>query len=160
MGYHRDQSSRVQAVVDYYGPTDLLNITLDVTDPPGTTMAYDPPESMVSRLVGFDRSNEGIGVLRRRQDDAAMPIAEKMELIHLANPISHVTADDPPFFIAHGTADTVVPLAQSTHLADALSAANQTPNYVIVPHAGHGLSPDVDDAAIAFLQQVLRDSDP
>jgi len=155
VGYHLDESSRVHAVVDYYGPTDLLHIALDVTDPPGTTVDFDNPESMVSRLFGFHHTGEGIGVLRQRQSEAAAPIAEKLALVHMANPMAHVSPDDPPFFIAHGAADDVVPLGQSTRLTEALSAIGLEPISLTIPQAGHGLPPDVDDEAIEFLYRVL-----
>lgn len=155
VGDHLDQSSRVQAVVDYSGPTDLLNITLDVTEPPGTSILYDSYSSMISRLIGFDQPGEGIGILRARQSDSASPFAEKMALVTLANPIRHVTPYDPPFFIAHGTLDTVVPLTQSTRLMDALEHADILYNYQVIDGAGHVLPPEVDDAAIDFLEGEL-----
>ncbi len=35
----------------------------------------------------------------------------------LANPETYITPDDPPFFIEHGTADTLVPYMQSQDFA-------------------------------------------
>ena len=81
-----------------------------------------------------------------------------MKLITLANPIGHVTADDPPFFIAHGSIDPVVPLVQSKRLADALEEAGVFCEYEVIQGAGHSLPPDVDYAAIEFLKRALQNS--
>jgi acetyl esterase/lipase len=148
-------SSRVQAVADYFGPTDLLNINLDVTTPPGSTIDHDAPTSPESRLIGFDDPGQGIGVLRANQSNPAPPFPEKMALVTLANPVTHVTADDPVFYIAHGTMDTAVPRAQSTRLANALAAAGVTRTYNQVAGAGHGMPPSVDALVVTFFRQRL-----
>ena len=49
VGANLDQSSRVQAVVDYFGPTDFLQ--MDARRPPGARV-HDPPDSPESQLVG------------------------------------------------------------------------------------------------------------
>lgn len=49
VGEHLDQSSRVQAVVDYFGPTDFLR--MDAHLPPGG-MAHDGPDSPEFHLFG------------------------------------------------------------------------------------------------------------
>ena len=54
-------SSRIQAAVDYFGPTDLLQMNLDVTTPPGSVIDHDAPSSPESQLIGFDGAGEGIG---------------------------------------------------------------------------------------------------
>ncbi len=147
-------SSRVQAVVDFFGPTDLLNMQLDVTTPPGSAIDHDSPASPESRLIGFDDPGQGIGVLRANQSNPAPPFPEKIELITLANPVEHVTPDDPPFFTAHGTNDVVVPIAQSTRLHSALSAATVDVSLTAVAGAGHGpLGTATEQAARTFILQ-------
>ena len=145
-------SSRVQAVADYFGPTDLLNAQHDVTDPPGNMFDHDAPGSPESHLIGFDGEGEGIGVLRENQDNPAGPYPELMALIFLASPQLHATSDDPPFFIAHGTADIVVPIAQSTKLAIALTAAGVMNTYIMVEGAGHEMPPDIDAQVVEFFR--------
>jgi len=149
-------SSRVQAVADYFGPTDLLNINLDVATPPGSSLNHDAPNSPESRLIGFDQAGEGIGVLRANQTNPNPPFPAKLALIALANSITHVTADDPAFYLAHGTDDTVVPKMQSTKLANALAAAGVPPMYDMVTGAGHAM-PASEDALIVdfFVQQFI-----
>ena len=149
-------SSRVQAVADYYGPTDLLNANLDVTTPPGSTLNHDAVNSPESRLIGFDQAGQGIGVLRANQTNPDPPYPAKMALITLANPLTHVTPDDPDFYIAHGMDDTVVPRMQSTKLANALAAASVPHTYDIVSGTGHAM-PVSEDALIVdfFVQQLI-----
>lgn len=54
-----------------------------------------------------------------------------------ASPVQLVHPGAPPFLIAHGTADDVVPLDQGERLRDALLAVGATAQWVPVPGAGH-----------------------
>ncbi|MCS7160686.1 MAG: alpha/beta hydrolase [Gemmatales bacterium] len=102
-------SSRVQAVCDIFGPGDFLRFE---------PMNRDP-KSVLAQLLG--------GV-----------VDEKKDLAHLASPVTHATRDDPPFLILHGTADKVVPLAQSELLERALRQAGVEVTLVKIEGAGHG----------------------
>jgi acetyl esterase/lipase len=91
-GGNGDTSSRVQAVVDLYGPTDL---TADEAKGRGE----------VSRFLGgktFDEAGD---------------------LYRLASPVSHVSKDDPPTLIIHGSIDSTVPIHQAELLVEKLKAA-------------------------------------
>lgn len=96
LGTSSEGDSRVQAVVDFYGPTDLTQMSRF----PGK-MDHDAPDSPESQLIG--------GPLQQNKDKAAK-----------ANPIRFVTLDDPPFLIVHGSADPLVPPNQSELLEAAL----------------------------------------
>lgn len=61
------------------------------------------------------------------------------EIITLASPMTHITAEDPPFLIIHGDKDQVVPISQSQKLHTALSAAGVPSTLITVENAGHGL---------------------
>ena len=100
-----DQSSCVQAVVDWFGPTDFLQMDQQFagTSCPATHDAADSPESLV---VGA-------------------PIQTVPDKVQLVNPITYVTADAPAFLIQHGTADCNVPPQQSQLLYDALKAGHR-----------------------------------
>ena len=98
-GPNLEQSSAVQAVCDFFGPTDFAKIS----DFP-STMKHDAPDSPEAELLGG-------------------PIGEKTEACKLANPISFITRKDPPFLIVHGDKDPLVPHNQSQILYDALKAA-------------------------------------
>jgi acetyl esterase/lipase len=92
-------SSRVQAVVDWFGPTDLT--LLAQQSGPQSMLKHDSPNSPESRLLGG-------------------PVQEKRELARTANPLTYVDQNSPPFLIMHGDNDQLVPLGQSVILAKAL----------------------------------------
>ena len=103
------QSSRVQAVVDWFGPTDLTKMG----------GSHDQPNSPEARLLG--------GPVQDNKDKAAR-----------ANPITYVAKDNPPFLILHGDKDPTVPFSQSVMLADALKKAGVEVTLQPVKGAGHG----------------------
>ncbi|HQY87096.1 MAG TPA: alpha/beta fold hydrolase [Tepidisphaeraceae bacterium] len=156
-GGNLDQSSRVMAVVDYFGPTDFFTFRSDVTDPPGLLIDSTSEKSMLSMLLGFDKPGQGIGLLTQHADDPKWEFASFVELARMANPITHITPDDPPTFIAHGTADNIVPLKQSQRLRDALMAKGVASQYMEAQDAGHGaLGVSVDESAMRFLLDALK----
>jgi acetyl esterase/lipase len=55
-----------------------------------------------------------------------------------ASPLTHVTPGDPPFFLVHGDADDVVPIANSEAMAEALREAGVPVQFRRVPGVGHG----------------------
>jgi acetyl esterase/lipase len=123
-------SSRVQAVCDWFGPTDLLRLS--------------PPlakENAVTRLLGGAPST-------------------RKALAVSADPITHITKDDPPFLVIHGTNDRLVPLAQSKLLHAALKTANVESELVVLDGAGHGgkeFGTDANRAKIvAFFDRHLK----
>ena len=107
-GKHKEVSSRVQAVCDWFGPTDLTKLAL----PGGSTNA-------VTRLLGGDG-------------------AAKKDVAATGNPINYVTKDDAPFLILHGTKDPLVPLSQSEMLHESLKKAGVPSELIVVAGAGHG----------------------
>jgi acetyl esterase/lipase len=149
-------SSRVQAVVDYYGPTDLLQLAPDVTTPPGAAFDHDAPGGPASLLIGYSRAGEGMGVLRANANRVTPPYPAFLALAVAANPITHVDALDPPTLIVHGDADTQVALRQSQRLRDALAAAGVPVELITVPGANHGNFPaEVNNRAVDFLVEKL-----
>jgi acetyl esterase/lipase len=155
-GGNRAFSSRIQAGVDLFGPTDLFAMNLDVTDPPGSGIDHDAPQSPESRLIGFNGPGEGIGVLRANIFNPSPPFPEKVALTLLANTDQHASSDDPPLLIGHGLNDTSVPSFQSVRLFNALDAQGVEVQLRLVPGAGHGsLGAATDLAAREFLVRRL-----
>ncbi len=149
-------SSRIQAGVDFFGPTDLFQMNADVTDPPGSGINHDAFNSPESRLVGFDAPGEGIGVLRDNIGNPNPPFAEKVNLVFLANTDAHASVDDPPLFIGHGLDDRSVPFLQSVRLFNALNPLGVDVTLRPVPGAGHGaLGAETDEQAREFLVRRL-----
>jgi len=107
-------SSSVDAVVDWFGPTDFQTM-----DSCGSTMVHDAPDSPESVFIGA-------------------PIQENDDLCALASPISYIDPGDPPFLILHGDADPLVPHCQSEKLYQALQGSGVDSRYVLVPGAKHG----------------------
>ena len=158
VGGNRSFTSRVAACADYFGPTDILMINLDVTTPPGSSINHDAPNSPESRLVGWDDPGQGIGDIRTNLANPNPPYPQLVTLCNLVNPITFVDANDPPCFIAHGTDDTSVPLRQSTRLHDALTAVGVLHEYREVEGAGHGfLGAETNAAAVQFLVDQVRE---
>lgn len=130
-------SSRVQAVVDWNGPTDFL----------------EPQEAARLASIKSDASTRLFG----------NPPAENRERALQANPITYATKDDPPFLIMHGDADEVVALSQSQLLYEALKKAGVDVTLKIIKGAGHfgvnGVSPlpkDFADMMDAFFDKHLK----
>jgi acetyl esterase/lipase/enterochelin esterase-like enzyme len=107
-------SSRVQAVCDWFGPTDLLRMN-DVAG----KIDHNAPDSPESQLVGA-------------------PIQENPDLVERVNPITYVSSDDPPFLIMHGSQDLTVLQNQSELLHVALQQADVSSNLILIDDMGHG----------------------
>ena len=107
-------SSRVQAVCDWFGPTDFLKI--DDFPRKVKHSAADAPEAL---LIGG-------------------PVWQHQEKAVKANPIAYVTKDAPPFLIVHADDDLIVPLNQSQLLFEALQQAGVEVALEIVRGGGHG----------------------
>ena len=108
VGGNLDQSSRVQAVADLAGPTDLLLIN-------------QPPilKDVFRGLVGA-------------------PPAEKKELAILASSVTFASHDDPPFLIVHGQVDDIVPILHAEKLNAALQKAGVDSALLPQKNTGHG----------------------
>lgn len=150
-------SSVVQAVVDAWGPTDLLQMNPDVTTPPGSTLDHDAFNSPESNLLGWNQPGQGLGDLRAHLTDPTPPYPALAALAHDVNPISWIDALDPPMFLMHGTNDTTVPTTQSLRLSAALFSAGIPHDLRTNPGAGHGAStPDLVNAATDFVLAHLN----
>jgi acetyl esterase/lipase len=159
-GGNQQFSSEILAAVDYFGPTNVLYMNPDVTTPPGSTIDHDAPTSPESKLIGFDGSGEGMGVLRANESNPAAPYPALVALAELVNPVTHVDANDPPMFVSHGTLDTSVALHQSERLVDALTTVGVDVTWRPSVGAGHGsLGAAVNAEAGAFLVLHLSDCD-
>ncbi len=136
VGPHLDQSSRVQAVCDYYGPTDFK---VFVTTPRYESHARD--NSPEAKLLG--------GAVLENSDKVAR-----------VNPITYASNDDPPFLIVHGDKDGTVPLNQSQLLFDALKEAGVPVHFHTIHGAGHGgpafNEPPIADMVRKFFEKRLK----
>jgi len=106
-------SSRVQAVVDVFGPADFMKYA----EHSGSNSVFGA-NSLLSKLLGG-------------------PIPDNKELAKMASPALYCTKDDAPFLILQGDKDLLVPHQQSREFHDALKKAGVESTLIIVPGAGH-----------------------
>jgi len=101
-------SASVQAVVDWYGPVDFAQ-----RESQYRTAGSECPEPQLAEADRFTTGYLGADVDRVPQEAA------------MADPVTYVGPDGglPPFSIAHGSADCLVPVRQAQQLADVLRAA-------------------------------------
>lgn len=146
------ESTKVQAVAAWYPPTDFTQV------PP----AFDEPITEE--------------VLRRNQDKPWFhyteatnlllggPISQKRAEAKLANPITYVDANDPPFLLIHGELDRVVPISQSEILYQALKA-KQVPvkflriadlKHSFVGEKGEQINPQLLEPTLTFFDRYLQ----
>lgn len=119
-------SANVQAVVDFYGPTDL------------TALYNEAPKdrAFLETFLGGSPSQDPTDY-------------------QSASPIDHVAHGDPPYLIFQGTADTANPPAQSTAFDQALQNAGVPVTYVPLPGVPHGFRLKLAHGKVNLLPQVL-----
>ena len=140
------QSSRVQAVVDWYGPADMLQMEPDA-------MAQGCPRF---GGTGHDDANSPEGRWLGGKPSSIPAVAMK------ASPVTWASADDPPFIIQHGGQDCSVPTNQGRRMRDALLpvlGASKV-SWTEFPTDGHG-GPSFGttanlDVVAAFFERWIR----
>ena len=139
VGGNLEHSSRVQAVIDYFGPSDF-----ELRGKTQPDRAYTDKSGSFALLGGRN---------------GKVPL--KME--RFASPATYVSSDDPPLLIFHGTADKVVLPDQSEHIARRYQASGLTAQLVMVEGAGHGDKAFFQgknfETALRFLQSHRPDQD-
>lgn len=108
-------SDCAEAVIDWFGPTDLAPSGADSNRPVAT------PEG---RYLGCE------------------PAACAPGIVHLASPLAFISENTPPFLIQQGEADTAVAPTQSQALYDALKKRGVPAEIVLYPDVGHGFQKD------------------
>jgi acetyl esterase/lipase len=128
-GGHADQSSKVQAVVAFFRPTDLA--------------AKDFPANVNGMIHDF------LGGLPD----------EKPEVFRAASPITYVDKSDAPTLIYHGTKDVLVPYNQAFAMTDKLTDAGVAGRVEMLLGANHGwANPELNrtvEGTVAFFEQYL-----
>ena len=139
-----DQSSRVQAVVDWFGPTDFLKMDEQAKESKvANPQVHSIPDSPESQLIGKN-------------------LQDAPDLVKAANPETYISKDDPPFFIQHGLNDPLVPYPQSVNFAKKLeqTLGKEKVTLELIPGTGHG-GPNFQtkeniDKVFAFLDKYLK----
>ena len=127
VGANLEESSAVNAVIDYYGVSDLTII--------GAGLSQELQDSHKSAatteallLNGAAAAQKGVGVF----DDSM--IAK----VSAASPFSYIDSNTVPFLMFHGTADTLVSPVASKMLQNRLDAAGVHTERYVIEGAGHG----------------------
>lgn len=128
-------ADKVKAVVDWYGPTDLLTM---------------PPNMLSAKRTRAELAKANGALLL---GGIVMDQPEKAKAV---SALHQVSKDDVPFLIMHGTADTSVPVDQSERLHAALKAAGVESTLKLLPGAGHG-GREFDSAESRALIQAFLD---
>jgi alpha-L-fucosidase 2 len=104
--------AQVKAVVALYTPTDLVQLAEESTF---------VPQQIRDSLRGTPLENLLLARLRQ------------------LSPVDNVKPDSPPFLLIHGTADALVPFAQSRAMCDRMNAAGASCELYPVDGGGHGI---------------------
>jgi len=133
-GPHLDQSSQVQAVVNIFGPTEM------VTGHQGSTLAW------IFRLFMGGTPEE------------------TPETYKAASPVTYARAGAPPILTLHGDQDQVVPVQQAELLDERLKAAGAPHTLVILEGQGHGFAgpaqQQANEATWGFFAEHLKTGKP
>lgn len=128
---YKNSTPRLNAVVDFFGPTDMAGLY--------TFYASSPVNQLGLQLLmgGTPATNAS--------------------LYQSSSPVNFVSSSSPPTIILHGTADPVVPVAQSTALKTKLESNGVSVRMVTYTGAGHGdwdaaTFADAYDQVISFLK--------
>ena len=136
VGSNSQFSSQVQAVCDWYGPSNFPTL-VDYPSNIDRTL----PNSPEALLIG-----------------GAIP--DNLEKARAASPITYVSGDEPPFFIMHGTENLTVPFHQSVELDSALQEFGDEVQFIPKENTGHGgglfTSASTNEEVLAFFETHLK----
>jgi acetyl esterase/lipase len=132
------QNSKIQAAVDWFGPTNFLQMDAQSIIQGCGAGGHDLVNSPESQLMGY-------------------AIQTQSALVAFANPITYITSDDPPIYIAHGNNDCTVPRNQSLIFYNALTPLLGTTNIKLnnLTASGHGTGQFENAATVNLMIDFL-----
>lgn len=132
-GGNLEESTRVQGVINYFGPTDFL---MRSRENPAKT---EDPKGSVFKLFG--------GSVSQNRDIAAA-----------GSPVHHITTDDPPLLVVHGTADKTVRVSQAHRIVNAYRENGLDVTLHLEKGKGHGwaLTDTEREIVLGFLTRILQ----
>lgn len=128
----RSGSSQVQAIVSYYGASNLRTI-----------LAQSTPHGLSVRVPALQ-------LLLGGQPE------EKPELARLASPVTHVDGNDPPLLLLHGDQDIQMPVNQSLELWVGYQKKGARTHLQIVHEAAHGGDVFYDHSHLRMVTEFLQ----
>jgi acetyl esterase/lipase len=136
LGDHRGESSDVQAIVVFYGASNLTTI-----------LAQSTPHGVSVRAPALD-------LLLGGQSEA------KADLARLASPVFHVDKGDPPLLWYHGDQDPQMPINQAHEMVGAYKKAGLPATLEVVYGGAHGgklfYTPEQMQQVAGFLAPLLK----
>jgi len=147
-GPNSDQSSCVQAVIDWYGATDMSQ--MDAQAPPNAKLIHNSPDSNQSKVLG-----------------CVLHFECPASIVNRANPLAYIDASDVnvQFLILHGDSDTAVSYKQSQILYDALRSVGVPAQFELLPGVNHNFehaTPEqarhIMDVSYRFLAEALGEN--
>ncbi len=133
VGAHQDQSSDVQAIVSFFGASNLQTI-----------LGQSTPHGLSVRVPALQ-------LLLGGQPDA------KPALAKLASPVAHAGPRVPPLLLIHGDADPQMPFEQSRELEAAYRQAGRPVRFVAMHGSVHGGREFFDEERLAVVEKFLRE---
>ena len=137
LGEHPSESSAVQAIVSYFGASNLTTILAQ-----STPFGLGIRKPALQRLLG------------------AQP-EENEATAKLASPVFQVDASDPPLLMLHGDQDPQMPINQSHELQGQYESHGLESHLIVVHGAAHGgdvfFAPQNTERVAAFLDAHLRE---
>jgi dipeptidyl aminopeptidase/acylaminoacyl peptidase len=135
VGYYPGTSSTVQAIVSWFGASNLTTILAQ-----STPFGLSVREPALRKLLG----------------DAPDQIPD---IARLASPVFHINKGDPPALLLHGDQDRQMPINQLHELQGAYEAAGLPVETRILHGVGHDSGPFFSGAAsevvVAFLRRTI-----
>jgi acetyl esterase/lipase len=121
------QSSKVQAVVSFFPPTDFLN-----WGEPGKKMLGNHPIVPVKGAFDFTTLNP-----KKVSFELITDENKRAEIGKDLSPINHVAKDNPPTLIVHGDKDILVPVQQAQIIEAKMKEAGVVSRVIIKKGGGH-----------------------
>lgn len=131
LGEHLGESSDVQAIVSFFGASNLTTILAQ-----STPFGLGVRTPALKRLLG------------------ALP-EEEPAVARLASPVFHVDAADPPLLLLHGDQDPQMPINQSHELVGAYESVGLEAPFVVVHGARHGGAQFFDAERLKIVAEFL-----
>ncbi|MDE6289956.1 MAG: alpha/beta hydrolase [Muribaculaceae bacterium] len=111
IGGNADQSSSVDAVVDWFGPVDMSRM-----ENCETVKGADSPEAVLMGVAP----------------------ADSPDMVALISPITYISEKTVPMLVIHGNSDSVVPYCQGVNFSEELRKAGKLFDFITVEGGEHG----------------------
>lgn len=133
-----DGELKIKGFIDFYGPTDLL----EIRNQPGIE-DHTSAKSPVGMLLG------------------GYPLEDRLELAQTASPINYIERDKDvrPILIMHGDKDEIVPFQQSVKLYEKMKEYGKNVQFYKLEGAGHSGDAFLKKPVLDIIEDFLKSLD-